>query len=429
VLGLFLTSSRGGAVALGVGLVLLFAIGAPRVRLVVTALLAGAGSAALIALAVGRDLFTDGRVNASGYGSEAGQMLLATLVVAGIVFAIRTLVDGLVERIRVPRKMSVAVAVSVALAIAATAIAIDPAERFAELRKPPDDTPQFYSRGLVTRHLASTEGTGRWQFWQAGWEAFRAEPLVGIGAGGYEAWWAQNGSIERFVRNAHSLFVETGAELGVLGLLLLVGFLAAPVVRVLGRRSMGPTRSAAAGGALAALGCGTVAAGLEWTWEVPAAFAPVVVAAAVLAGPAHAAGRDREGRRHVWSAAVVVVGCAAVLAAAVALVSDANLRASRAAAREGDYARAAVAARRVKELQPWAAEPWLQLALVEESGDLQAARRAADEAIERSPEDWRIWLVAARLRTKAGDIGGALSALRHARRLSRQLPPLPLLAG
>jgi hypothetical protein len=153
-----------------------------------------------------------------------------------------------------------------------------------------------------------------------------------------------------------------------------------------------------------------------------------VVAAAVLAGPALGAGVERGRSRYLWSAAVVAAGCAAVLAGGVALVSDANLRVSRAATREGDYATAAEEARRAQAVQPWAAEPWLQLALVEELRDLGVARRAVDEALERASEDWRVWVVAARLRTKAGDVRGALLALRRARALSRHLPVLRPLA-
>ena len=70
----------------------------------------------------------------------------------------------------------------------------------------------------MTRHLTSTEGTGRYQFWNAGWEAFKSDPLKGVGAAGYEPWWAQHGSLDYSVRNAHSLFIETAAELGCVGL-------------------------------------------------------------------------------------------------------------------------------------------------------------------------------------------------------------------
>ena len=72
-------------------------------------------------------------------------------------------------------------------------------------------------------HLLSANGSGRWQFWESAVDAFQATPLLGHGAGSYEAWWAEHGSLAVFVRDAHSLYLETLAELGVLGFLLLVG--------------------------------------------------------------------------------------------------------------------------------------------------------------------------------------------------------------
>ena len=383
-LALFLTSSRGAAVAAAVGLLLLFAIGAPRIRLVASALIAGAAAGVLVLLAAEHDLVTDWRVDAPGYDSEAIALLGATIAAVCAVFAVRALADGVIERIRVPRGLRLALAAIAAVVIVAGGVAIDPARRFDELRAPPDPAAFTQERGLVTSHLTSTEGTGRWQFWEAGWSAFRSEPLVGIGAGGYQAWWAQHGSIERFVRDAHSLFVETAAELGLLGLALLLGFLGAAVVGGWRRRSSaGPT---VAGGALAVLACGLTGAAIEWTWELPGAFAPVVVAAAVLAGPALGAGPERGRARYAWTAGVVVVGAAAVLVAGVALIGDANLRASRAAVGEGDYVRAAEEARSASAIQPWAAAPYLQLALVREGENLPAALRAVDEARERAPE-------------------------------------------
>ena len=184
-----------------------------------------------------------------------------------------------------------------------------------------------------------------------------------------------------------------------------------------------------AGGALAVLACGLTGAAIEWTWELPGAFAPVVVAAAVLAGPALGAGPERGRARYAWTAGVVVVGAAAVLVAGVALIGDANLRASRAAVGEGDYVRAAEEARSASAIQPWAAAPYLQLALVREGENLPAALRAVDEARERAPEDWRIWLVTTRLRTKAGDVAGALAALRRTKALSPRPQTLGLTVG
>ena len=95
---------------------------------------------------------------------------------------------------------------------------------------------------------------------------------------------------------------------------------------------------------------------------------------------------------------MVVAGCACMVAGGIALTTDAKLRASREAAADGDLALAADEARAAASIQPWAAAPRLQLALVLEENDPGAAQRALDEAIERAPEDWRLWYELTRMR-------------------------------
>ena len=70
-------------------------------------------------------------------------------------------------------------------------------------------------------------------------------------------------------------------------------------------------------------------------------------------------------------------------------------------------------------LQPWAPEPWLQLALVEErAGNLPAAREQIEEAIERAPDDWSLWITASRIERQAGDREAAEAAYRRAQSLN-----------
>ena len=192
------------------------------------------------------------------------------------------------------------------------------------------------------------------------------------------------------------------------------------------RSSWGSDEAALAAGALAVLGAGLAAAAVEWTWEIPGAFVPVIVVAGVLAGPALSHGRRAlVPRRSVpLAVGVAAVGIVCIVAGTINLTSDSELRASQEAARDGNFAKAADDARAARKIEPWAAAPRLQEALVQEPSDVRAASRTANEAIERSNEDWRIWLVAARLRGKAGDQAGSQRALVRARELA---PPSPAL--
>jgi Flp pilus assembly protein TadD len=125
--------------------------------------------------------------------------------------------------------------------------------------------------------------------------------------------------------------------------------------------------------------------------------------------------------------AVVIAGCACLVAGAMALATDVKLRASREAAAKGDLARAADDARAAASIEPWAAAPRQQLALVEEErDDPAAAERALREAIERAPQDWRLWFTLTRVRANAGDREGARRALRRTRALA---PPAASLQG
>lgn len=417
---LYLTSSRGAVVALAVGLAALLALGPGRARMLAGALLAGAGGALLIVLAESRQAFVDGRVEAAGAAAEGREMLLAVVLVGAVLAAVRLALDRPLDGMVVPRAIALAGAGAVAVALVLGIVAADPAERLDRFNDPPET--EVTTRGFVADHLTSSAGAGRYQFWGSALDAFESEPVRGIGAGGYEAWWARHGSLRYFIRDAHSLFAETLAELGLLGLVALLVFLGGSVAAGLAARRA-PPLAAPAGAALAVLACATASAAVDWTWEVPAAFGPLVVAAALLAGPATAAGEhDRESR---FGLGVATLGLAwvAAIAATVALATEAKLDDSREAVRSGELDQAASDAAAARALSPWSGVPSLQLALVRERrGDLDGARRAAGEAADRDEEDWRVWLVVARLALRDGDVPEARRALRRARTLNPRSP-------
>jgi tetratricopeptide (TPR) repeat protein len=108
-----------------------------------------------------------------------------------------------------------------------------------------------------------------------------------------------------------------------------------------------------------------------------------------------------------------------VWTAGVLFLAEVNLDDSRSAIDRGDLAGAAQDATDASTLQPWAAEPRLQLAVVEErAGNLPAAREAIGEAIDRAPDDWSLWYVASRIERKAGERDAAVEAYYRARSLN-----------
>ena len=88
--------------------------------------------------------------------------------------------------------------------------------------------------GVVVATIATTAGSlgDRSEFWDAAINDARDHPLGGSGGGSFEAYWDAHGSSGIFVRDAHSLYLETLAELGVVGLALLLVALSIPLVAV-----------------------------------------------------------------------------------------------------------------------------------------------------------------------------------------------------
>jgi len=174
-----------------------------------------------------------------------------------------------------------------------------------------------------------------------------------------------------------------------------------------------------------------VAAGIDWMWQLTATTVVAITGFALLTGPATASrvrartarGR-RPRRRRSWARiSALVVAWVLIACSAVPWLADVKLGASQAAVRRGDGAAAVADALAARNIEPWASTPYLQLALVsEQSGSLRAPRTWIDHAIARSPEDWQLWLVAARIDTKRGKVGMARRELDRAIELNPRSP-------
>jgi O-antigen ligase len=115
--------------------------------------------------------------------------------------------------------------------------------------------------------LTDPSNNGRIDNWKVAWRGFKSAPVVGHGAGSYQYEWARYRPIGDIVLDAHSLYLETLDELGVLGLILLV----IPLLTVLARaasRIRGSGRALYAAVFALLLGW-AIHAGVDWDWEMP----------------------------------------------------------------------------------------------------------------------------------------------------------------
>lgn len=426
-LAAFFTFSRAGIAAAFIAVAVFLAFTSNRLPKLLTLLIAGAGTAILVFAATQRDALEEGLLNATAR-EQGDALLLIAIVVCVLVgiaqagISLSALRELRPSWTRVSRQNSIAAAAVAIIALLGFAVVLDAPGRASDAWAEFKEAEEGPGKGAG--RLASTAGESRYEFWKVAAEQNADAPLVGTGAGTFEFWWTRNSDGSGTVRDAHSLYMQTLGELGIVGLLLLAAFLLVALV--------GGGRNALLAGAperpmLAAALAGCVAfcfgATFDWLWQIPVLTVAVLLLTAVLVLPGSRP--DAEGEPTPFALPVRLGTAFAALVAiaviAVPLASTSLLRESEAEARAGDLSAALDDARSAQNVEPGAMSPRLQRALLLESlGDLEAAAGAAREATEREPTNWRPWLVRSRIDAQRGL---AEEAVRHYRR-ARSLNPL-----
>lgn len=418
-LTIYFTFSRGGTLAALVAVALFLALAHDRLPKLATTLLAVAGGAILIAAAGQREALDAGLAGplAREQGDELLTLTLAVCAAVGLLQAALATAGRRVARpvwSRPSRRFSLALlAVAVVVAVVAGLAADAPV-------KASDAWREFKQSDRVARdssRLGSFSSNGRWPLWSSALEQNATAPLRGEGSGSFEAWWARNRTRNGFVRDAHSLYLETLGELGIVGLALLVAFLAWVLVEGARRwaRAAGPGRTRLAT-VLAGCAAFCLGAGFDWLWElavIPVAF---LLLASVLVGAGERSRREPLPRPA--RLAGVGLALAAMVAIAIPLSASSSLRSSQEKARAGDLGAALGEAADARRVEPYAAAPRLQEALVlERLGDLAAAEAAARGAVRREPL-WDGWLTLSRIQAERGRPRAALASYRRAKALN-----------
>jgi hypothetical protein len=420
VLVLYLTLSRGGIGATAIAVLVFLVVAADRLPKLVPLAIAALAGAFLIVLAHDREALHEGLANATAR-EQGDELMPIVILVCAAVGALQAGFSALGRRWQRPDwsrpskqgtwagvALGALVLLVAALAIGAPGRVSDAWSEFKEGGGP----------GEGRERLSSAAGESRYQFWTSTLDENATAPLIGTGSGTFQFWWAREGDEAETVRDAHSLYMQTLGELGIVGILLLLSFLA--WVFVSGLRaallSDAEERSRLAA-ALAGFTVFLLTAAVDWMWQVPV----VPVAALMLAsGLLVAGGGGAKPRLPVpWRVGVAVVSLAAIVAIAIPLASLSHTRQSQASVRGGDYAAALEDARSAQNVEPAAATPRLQQALVLElMEDFPAAEAAAREAVDRESTNWRLWLVLSRIAAENGRADAAVDAYKEARNLN-----------
>jgi O-antigen ligase len=238
----------------------------------------------------------------------------------------------------------------------------------------------------LSDRFRSFSNHGRIEHWRVAVVDYRNHPVLGSGAGTYEQNWYRLRRNDLTIRDAHSLYLEVLAEVGPLGLLLLLGTLAVPLVALTRARS--DTHVPAAAGAFAAF---LVHAGIDWDWEVVGLTVTAILVGSVgllAAGPGSPS--IALGRR-TRVALVSVAGVAAAFAF-VSFAGNREVAASERAVSQGNPAPAAARARQAIRLLRWSPEPWVALGDAQlAGGDRAGARSSYEQAAAKDPGNWRVW--------------------------------------
>jgi O-antigen ligase len=430
LLALYFTYSRGGLLALVIAAGCTIALSRDRLWMLATLAIGAIGALPAVLAVQARRSLADNVANQASVdqGATVLLILLAGIALAVVLFAALRWIERregqLTGRaLELSRHPSVLKGVAAAFAVISIGVAIAIGGRAWD---------QFSSSDIQfpdepEQHFSQLTGAGRHDFWRVAIDTFGENPIAGSGAGTYEFAWEEHRSIDMPVHDAHSLYLEAFAELGVIGGLLVLALVGGVLWTAFStwRAAAEPQRERYAV-LFATILAFAVGAAFDWFWELAALGAVfflaggVVVAARCqqLAQAGNPRGAGRGGRYGLAVAGVAVAWIAAVALVGPLLV-DRELDESRNAAAREDYVSAVDHAERAQSIEPWAASPYVQLGLLAQlQGVYPIAIEHFTHAIEREDHNWQWYYLRSEVEHEAGDEAAAQSDLERARQLN-----------
>jgi O-antigen ligase len=334
-------------------------------------------------------------------GRTVAVVLVLAMVAAGLARAIGLSFDERLPDLRVPTRLRrPALATAAATALAALVIGVVVVDAPAELSRQVD---RFMEGNVATdpedaRARLTEVGNNRRDNWDVAIDGWAERRVAGHGAGTFALLWAQERPDEGKVEDAHSIYLEALAELGVVGLLLLLIGVCTLLIGV-ARRVGGPNR-ALHGGILAVLSAWALHAGIDWDWELPT----ITIIPLALGGAALAARRPRISAPGRLTRIVIALGLLILALTPISIArSQSRLDAAADALRARNCTESidrALASIDALSVRP---EPFELLAYCNTRlGEPQLAEQMAREAIRRDPDNWQFHYVLAAVQAAGG---------------------------
>jgi hypothetical protein len=384
------TLSRAAIAMAAFGVVVFVVLGRPRATL--TGLIATVPASAVAAVATYRSPLLSPsdslEGNLVGKAHELGLLVVGCVIAACLLRLILLPVDrrlaGIAVSPRVRRSMLIVGLVGTIAGLGVAWFGLDvPSKVSAQYdRFVRNDS----VRSIDARKRLSDPGNNkRLDIWGAALDQFEATPVRGSGAGTFELTWFRRRHVNSRFSEGHSLYLESLADLGIVGCALVVIALLAILVSI-ATRIRGPNRVLYASVFAAAL-MWTVHAGVDLDWEMPAAslwFFPLTGAAL----SARSVPRTRSPGR---SARVLIGLGVLLLAVSPALVALSQQRYEHAeqAFRHADCPAAIDASLSALSVFPVRPEPFQVLGYCDARlGQRGLAVRAMKASIARDPHNW-----------------------------------------
>jgi O-Antigen ligase len=407
----YFTYSRGSAIALGFALAAIFVLDPERIEWLLRSLIVGAiAGIGVIAASSFSALTTVG----AGDGNIAndGHRLALILFVLCLVSAAEAIAPRRI--FTVPRRFKrpatiVVSATAICAILLGVATAGGPRGLWDKFASPPK-----VAQANLNARLFTFSGSYRTPIWKQALREYEANKLLGGGAGSYESYYLQHRVRADKVRNAHNLYLETVAELGLIGLGLLLIALLSPFV-VVWRVRANPLVPGLAGAYVAFLAHLAV----DWDWQLTGvALTGLFCGAGILIA---ARPDPEEPMAERTRRTFIALGVAVTLVSFVMLVGNLSLARASSAASAGNWKASARDAKRARDWAPWSSEPYRLLGEAQlGQGATKAAAATFRRGIDRSPKDWNLWFDLARTTLGATQ----RDALAHAANLNPLSPEI-----